>query len=77
MHASRWGGYGNCIIVDHGGGLATLYAHCSRLTVTKGQTVTDGQVIGYVGSTGLSTGPHLHFEVRRDGRPIDPKPFLE
>jgi murein DD-endopeptidase MepM/ murein hydrolase activator NlpD len=77
VHASRWGGYGNCIIVDHGGGLATLYAHCSRLAVTNGQAVTEGQVIGYVGTTGLSTGPHLHFEVRRDGRPIDPKPFLE
>jgi murein DD-endopeptidase MepM/ murein hydrolase activator NlpD len=77
VHASRWGGYGNCIIVDHAGGLATLYAHCSRLAVTKGQAVTEGQVIGYVGSTGLSTGPHLHFEVRRDGRPTDPKPFLQ
>jgi murein DD-endopeptidase MepM/ murein hydrolase activator NlpD len=77
VHASRWGGYGNCIIVDHGGGLATLYGHCSRLAVTKGQSVTEGQVIGYVGSTGLSTGPHLHFEVRRDGRPTNPNPFLK
>ena len=76
VHSARWGGYGNCIIVDHGGGLATLYAHCSRLTVTKGQSVTQGQVIGYVGSTGLSTGPHLHFEVRKDGRPVNPKPYL-
>lgn len=77
VHASRWGGYGNCIIVDHGGGLATLYGHCSRLAVTKDQSVTEGQVIGYVGSTGLSTGPHLHFEVRRDGRPTNPNPFLK
>ena len=76
VHASRWGGYGNCIIVDHGGGLATLYGHCSRLAVTKGQRVTQGQVIGYVGSTGMSTGPHLHFEVRKDGRPVNPKPYL-
>lgn len=77
VHASRWGGYGNCVIVDHGGGLATLYAHCSRLAVTKDQSVTEGQVIGYVGSTGLATGPHLHFEVRRDGRPTDPNSFLK
>ena len=76
VHSSRWGGYGNCIIIDHGGELATLYAHCSRLAVTKGQAVTQGQVIGYVGSTGLSTGPHLHFEVRKDGRPTNPKPYL-
>ena len=76
VHSARWGGYGNCVIVDHGGGLATLYAHCSRLAVTNGQRVTHGQVIGYVGSTGLSTGPHLHFEVRKDGRPVNPSPYL-
>lgn len=77
VHAARWGGYGRCIIVDHGGGLATLYGHCSRLAVTKGQSVTQGQVIGYVGSTGMSTGPHLHFEVRRNGRHTNPKSFLQ
>jgi len=76
VHAARWGGYGNCVILEHGGGLATLYGHCSRLAVNKGGTVTEGQVIAYVGSTGLSTGPHLHFEVRRDGRPVDPMPML-
>jgi len=76
VHSARWGGYGNCIIVDHGGGLATLYGHCSRLAVTSGQRVTHGQVIGYVGSTGMSTGPHLHFEVRKDGRPVNPSPYL-
>jgi len=76
VHAARWGGYGNCIILDHGGGLATLYGHCSRLAVKEGGTVTQGQVVGYVGSTGLSTGPHLHFEVRRDGQPVDPMPLL-
>jgi len=76
VHSARWGGYGNCIIVDHGGGLATLYGHCSRLAVTNGQRVTNGQVIGYVGSTGMSTGPHLHFEVRKDGRPVNPNPYL-
>jgi len=76
VHASRWGGYGNCIIVDHGGGLATLYGHCSRLGVTTGQKVTQGQVIGYVGSTGVATGPHLHFEVRKDGHPVNPKGYM-
>jgi murein DD-endopeptidase MepM/ murein hydrolase activator NlpD len=72
IHAARWGGYGNCIIIDHGQGTATLYAHCSRLAASRGQAVNQGQVIGYVGSTGLSTGPHLHFEVRRNGTPVNP-----
>jgi murein DD-endopeptidase MepM/ murein hydrolase activator NlpD len=76
VFAGKWGGYGNCAIIDHGGGLATLYAHCSRLAVNENQTVSQGQTIGYVGSTGLATGPHLHFEVRRNGRPVDPMPFL-
>jgi murein DD-endopeptidase MepM/ murein hydrolase activator NlpD len=76
VHAARWGGYGNCVIVDHGGGLATLYGHCSRLGVTTGQNVTQGQVIGYVGSTGVATGPHLHFEVRKDGHPVNPKGYM-
>jgi len=76
VHAGRWGGYGNCVILDHGGGLATLYAHCSELAVAVGQEVSQGQIIGYVGSTGLATGPHLHFEVRRDGRPVDPSGYL-
>ncbi len=76
VHAARWGGYGKCIIIDHGGELATLYAHCSRLAVENGATVEQGEIIGYVGSTGLSTGPHLHFEVRRDGRHVNPMPLL-
>jgi murein DD-endopeptidase MepM/ murein hydrolase activator NlpD len=75
VHAARWGGYGNCVIVDHGGGLATLYAHCSSLAVNVGDSVRQGQTIGYVGSTGLSIGPHLHFEVRRNGRTVDPMGF--
>jgi murein DD-endopeptidase MepM/ murein hydrolase activator NlpD len=76
VFSGRWGGYGNCVILDHGGGTATLYGHCSRLAVSAGQSVTQGQTIAYVGSTGLSTGPHLHFEVRRDGHPVDPMGYL-
>lgn len=72
VFSGRWGGYGNCIIIDHGGGLATLYGHCSRLAAGQGQRVNQGETVAYVGSTGLSTGPHLHFEVRRNGTPVEP-----
>ncbi len=75
--AADWqGGYGNAVMIDHGNGLVTLYGHTSQLFVTAGQTVQKGQPIAAVGSTGLSTGPHLHFEVRRAGEPIDPVQFL-
>ena len=70
-----YGVYGNTVIVDHGSGISTMYAHCSRLAVSVGQTVQRGQVVGYVGSTGWSTGPHLHFGVRNYGRPINPMRF--
>ncbi len=70
---SGWvGGYGNCVIIDHGGGWTTLYGHASRLNISAGQTVRRGQVVSYVGSTGMSTGPHLHFETRYHGNPVDP-----
>ena len=74
--AAPRGGYGNATIVDHGGGLATLYGHQSEMFVTAGMTVAAGQVIGTVGSTGFSTGPHLHFEVRVGGVPVDPLAYL-
>ncbi|MBE7010050.1 MAG: hypothetical protein E7418_01000 [Ruminococcaceae bacterium] len=74
---ARWnGGYGNCIVVDHGGGLATLYGHCQKLLVSSGQRVSKGQVIGLVGTTGVSTGNHLHFEVHNNGKVTDPWPYL-
>jgi murein DD-endopeptidase MepM/ murein hydrolase activator NlpD len=75
--SAEWtGGYGNAVIIDHGNGLTTLYGHTSQMYVTPGQAVQKGQPIAAVGSTGFSTGPHLHFEVRRQGEPIDPMPFL-
>jgi murein DD-endopeptidase MepM/ murein hydrolase activator NlpD len=76
IFAGTMNGYGNVIIVDHGGGFSTLYAHQSRMASGKGQSVPQGQVIGYVGSTGRSTGPHLHFETRFGGSPRNPRPYL-
>jgi murein DD-endopeptidase MepM/ murein hydrolase activator NlpD len=70
------GGYGNAVVIDHGSALATLYGHQSKILVTLGQQVRQGDVIGLVGSTGNSTGPHLHFEVRLFGTPVDPLAYL-
>jgi murein DD-endopeptidase MepM/ murein hydrolase activator NlpD len=70
--AGRHGGHGNFVKLSHGGGLGTGYAHMSRIAVRSGQHVRRGQVIGYVGSTGLSTGPHLHYEMYRNGKTVNP-----
>ena len=74
--AGTYGGYGNATIIDHGNGVATLYGHQSRILVGQGQHVVRGETIGLVGSTGFSTGPHLHFEVRLGGTPVDPAGYL-
>jgi len=71
------GGYGNCVIIDHGGGISTLYGHASKLLVSKGQKVTKGQVIAKVGTTGNSTGNHLHFEVLINGKTTNPMPYIQ
>ncbi len=73
ISASYSRGYGNMVVIDHGGGVSTLYGHCSRLFVKRGENVKQGQKIAAVGSTGLSTGPHLHFEVRIKGKPVNPR----
>ncbi|HTM96133.1 MAG TPA: M23 family metallopeptidase [Croceibacterium sp.] len=70
------GGYGRMVEIDHGAGLRTRYAHLSRLLVAPGMQIGQGAIVGKMGSTGRSTGPHLHFEVRRDGRTVDPLAYL-
>lgn len=76
IEADWLGGYGYAVVIDHGNGLSTLYGHNSELAVSPGQSVQQGQVIAYAGSTGYSTGPHCHFEVRVDGSPVDPMGYL-
>jgi murein DD-endopeptidase MepM/ murein hydrolase activator NlpD len=76
IYAGWMGGYGNLVVIDHGNGLATAYGHQSSIAVGSGTYVSQGQTIGYVGSTGHSTGPHVHFEVRVNGSPVDPLGYL-
>ncbi|MBE9033789.1 murein hydrolase activator EnvC family protein [aff. Roholtiella sp. LEGE 12411] len=76
IFAGWYGGYGRAVIINHGKGITTLYGHTSELYVSEGKTVERGQAIAAVGSTGLSTGPHLHFEVRQNGTPVNPADYL-
>jgi murein DD-endopeptidase MepM/ murein hydrolase activator NlpD len=76
IYAGWMGGYGNLVVIDHGGGLATAYGHNSSFAAGTGSSVSQGQTIAYAGSTGHSTGPHVHFEVRVNGAPVDPLGYL-
>ena len=76
IHAGPKGTYGNAVMIDHGAGIVTLYGHCSSVAVQVGQIVRRGELVAYMGSTGRSTGPHLHFEVRLNGEFVDPMPYL-
>jgi murein DD-endopeptidase MepM/ murein hydrolase activator NlpD len=76
LYSGWYGGYGKVVIVSHGNGLATLYAHMSKVNASAGQNVSKGDTLGYEGTTGFSTGPHLHFEVRVDGKPNNPLNFV-
>ena len=77
IKAERSGGYGKCVKVDHGYGYVSIYAHMSKIKVKKGQKVKHGDLLGLVGSTGRSTGPHLHYELTIDGKAVDPENFFD
>jgi murein DD-endopeptidase MepM/ murein hydrolase activator NlpD len=74
--AGACGGYGQCVAIDHGGGVVSVYGHLSRIDVYPGRKIGSGQELGLVGSTGVSTGPHLHYEIRINGSPVNPRPYL-
>ena len=76
VHAERHGGYGRMVTIDHGGGLMTRYAHLQSIGVRRGERVAQGKRIGRSGQSGRTTGPHLHYEVHRQGTPVDPRPYL-
>ena len=76
IKAQWYGGYGNCIIIDHGNGMQTLYGHMSGYAVSSGDTVSKGQLIGYLGSTGAATGTHCHLEVYVNGGTVDPAGYF-
>ena len=76
IKAAWTGGYGNMVEIDHGNGLTTRYGHMSKIEVEVGDTITRGQLLGLIGSTGRSTGPHLHYELRLDDRPVNPRHYL-
>lgn len=75
-YADRLGGYGNYVVIDHGNGIQTAYGHCSSINISVGDNVVRGQKIAYMGSTGNSTGPHLHFEVKQDGEFLNPLDYV-
>jgi len=75
--AEWYGGYGNCVVIDHGGGIVSLYGHMSSIGVKAGQKVSAGQQIGKVGSTGVSSGPHLHLEFSKNGQLVDPLKYVK
>jgi murein DD-endopeptidase MepM/ murein hydrolase activator NlpD len=76
VRAERDGAFGRTVLVDHGNGFSTRYAHLKRIKVRSGDRVRRGETLGTVGASGRASGPHLHYEVLRDGRPVDPAPFL-